>query len=124
MLISLGCDLDPRQGDELTEDELVDAYNDACDRAEYAEFVLLVYHHLVCLFDADEVREKYPMAPPLATQWGSPAQLPSKGERPDTEKTLYRHNHIDLYLWEKMNYSERRAWVVKKAMDTGKSVVE
>lgn len=46
--------------DEVTGDfdVLLNWYSEALDRAEYAEFTLLVYHHFVCLFDVDEVRTR------------------------------------------------------------------
>jgi hypothetical protein len=108
----------------------LDWYDEACDRAEYAEFVLLVYHHLVCLFDADEVRgrelakkpvpyDSRPYDAPVATPWYT-----APGMRCDTSGTAYRHNHISQKEWDILTPRHRSSFILELAKRLGKSVVD
>jgi hypothetical protein len=112
-------DYDPSEPLPMSFDELIDEYHAAFDRADYAEFVLLVYHQLICLADLENLRaveatalRTYPDPPNLnpnirgGATWG---QQPQATQRPDTDKTAYRHNHITNEKWWSMSYEEQTA---------------
>lgn len=90
------------------------------DDAEYWYNVLLIYHHLNVLYEADLVRE-----PPLNQIRNQNPQQDSDwwSKRPDTDKTIYRHNHLKDAEWNSMNETTRRLWVANMVRIHGKSVV-
>ena len=94
------------------------------NRTETAEFTLLVYHHLVCLSDADAVRERFAhinaeKVPGYDfTRDRTPPWTPA-----DSLKAIYRRNHVSDAEWDKMLYEDRKAWIMKMIAETGKTVI-
>lgn len=116
-----------------------------------AEFILLVYHQLICHADSDEtqaalsmeqrprdIRYEYVGSPlPLYPQDDSeiiiddlPAGIPPpslvtpRDNRPkDTEKTLYRWNHVSDQEWHTWGVIGRKNWVQAMIKKYNKSVV-
>jgi hypothetical protein len=120
---------DPSEPLPMSFDELIDEYHTASDRADYAEFVLLVYHQLICLADLENLRAVEEMA---KNTYSTPSKTPSLeggsswaplALRPDTGKTAYRHNHITDEKWAGMTFEQRSNWIKVAAQTLGKSIV-
>lgn len=98
-------------------------YQEASNRLENAELVLLVYHHLVVLFDADEIRTRQAEA---GVMHDKEYAIVEKARPKDTAKTIYRWNHIADQIWYKMTKDQREVWVrswFKEGYPPGLSVV-
>lgn len=116
-----------------------------------AEFILLVYHQLICHSDSDEIQERLSMEQQIDRGWDSttkpsnskveaytdhygreritevPATMPAVNPRdnrpPDTEKTIYRWNHVTDSDWHTWGINGRKNWIDTMIKKYGKSVV-
>lgn len=106
-----------------------------------AEFTLLCYHQLICLADADESdtvmvwgvpvpREPMEELRDLGLKQGyqefTPQYAPVSpaDNRPaDTDKTLYRWNHVSDQMWVNWGFTARRLWADDMRKRYDKAVV-
>jgi hypothetical protein len=121
----------------LTFDELPDL-----PELEYTQHVLFFYKYVVEATLGEPVElspekvqaakampEEYrnqlrqPLEKPWYEQGMASQPVPWYERRPDTDTTLYRHNHIANDVWYQMSYDRKREWVANMTRIHGKSVV-
>lgn len=96
-----------------------------------AEFALLVYHQLILLSDMEDAPlpprgRDTPVVFPQAHRpenYNAPCVTPKDNRPADTEKTMYRWNHVKDSEWVTWGYGAKRNWSDHMIKKYGKAIV-